>query len=76
MQQYEYVSNDKSSSGDGIPERGVTYHFIFIHMTSNTFILLYKVLVSQHLEYANLVWHPHKVEGIEDIEKVQKKQPS
>ena len=73
MQQYEYASNSKSSSADEIPERDVTYLLIFIHMTSNTFILLYKPLVRPHLKYAKSVYgrHPHQVGDIEDIEKVQ-----
>jgi len=44
----------------------VTYHLIFIHMASNTFILLYKTSIRPHLDYANSVWHPHKVGDIED----------
>ena len=30
----------------------------FIHMNSNTFVLLYKALVRPHVEYANSVWSP------------------
>jgi len=56
MQQCEYTTN-KSSTGDEIRKRDMTYHLIFIHMTSNTFIQLYKALVGPHLEYANSVWH-------------------
>ena len=32
----------------------------FINMDCKTFILLYKALVSPHLEYANSVWSPYK----------------
>ena len=45
----------------------------FIHISSNTFILLYKSIVRPYLDYANSVWHPYKVGDIEDIEKVQKR---
>ena len=48
----------------------------FIHISSNTFILLYTSIVRPHLDYGNSVWHPYKVRDIEDIEKVQKGQPS
>ena len=48
----------------------------FIHFSPNTFIQLYKSIVRPHLDYANSVWHPYKVGDIEDIEKVQKGQPS
>ena len=41
----------------------------FIHMSSNTFILLYKSTVRPHLDYANSVWHPYKDGDIEDNEK-------
>ena len=45
----------------------------FIHFSSNTFIQIYKSIVRPHLDYANSVWHPYKVDDIEDIEKVQKR---
>ena len=45
----------------------------FIHVSSNTFILLYKSRVRPYLNYANSVWHPYKVGDIEDIETVQKR---
>ena len=32
----------------------------FIHMNSNTFVLLYKALVRPHVEYANSVWSPYR----------------
>ena len=44
----------------------------FIHMDSRTFIMLYKVLVRPHVEYANSIWSPYKKGDIEAIEKVQK----
>ena len=42
-------------------------------MDKNTFIMLYKSLVSPHLEYANCVWSPYKKGDVEAIEKVQKR---
>jgi len=45
----------------------------FIHISSSTFILLYKSIIRPHLYYANSVWHTCKVGDIEDIEKVQKR---
>ena len=43
----------------------------FKHMSSDTFIGLYRALVRSHLEYANCVWSPYRVKDIEMIEKVQ-----
>jgi len=45
----------------------------FLHISSSTFILLYKSIVRPDLDYANLVWHAYKVGDIEDMEKVQKR---
>ena len=45
----------------------------FIHMDKSTFVLLYKAMVSPHLEYSNSVWCPFKKGDIESIEKVQKR---
>jgi len=45
----------------------------FIHLDSNSFVLLYKAMVRSHLDYANSVWCPYKKEDIAIIEKVQKK---
>jgi len=42
-------------------------------MDESTFILLYKLMVHPHLEYANSVWCPHKLGDITVIEKVQKR---
>ena len=35
------------------------------------FCLLYKAIVRFQLEYANLVWNPHRKDDIEIIENVQ-----
>ena len=45
----------------------------FIHMNSNTFVLLYKALVRPHVEYANSVWSPYRKSDILAIEKIQKR---
>ena len=42
-------------------------------MDESGFILLYKSMVRPHLEYANSVWCPYKLEDIKEIEKVQKR---
>jgi len=44
----------------------------FIHLDSKCFVLLYKVTVTPHMEYANSVWCTYKKGDIEIIEKVQK----
>ena len=31
----------------------------FIHLTPDSFVILYKALVRSHLEYAVCVWNPH-----------------
>ena len=45
----------------------------FIHMNSNTFVLLYKALVRPHVEYANSVWSPYRKSDMLAIEKIQKR---
>jgi len=42
-------------------------------MDESVFILLYKLMVCPHLEYANSVWYPYKLGDIKEIEKVQKR---
>ena len=52
MQQYEYASNNKSSSGDEIPERDVTYHLIWLliyHWTINRTTHLLPLLSNAYL---------------------------
>jgi len=43
----------------------------FIYLDKDAFVMLYKSLVSSHLEYANSVWNPHRLGLIKDLEKVQ-----
>jgi len=45
----------------------------FQHVDKDAFVLLYKVLVRCHLEYANTVWSPYKQYLTEEVEKVQKR---
>ena len=45
----------------------------FIHLTPDSFVILYKALVRSHLEYAVSVWNPHYQFLIEKLEKVQKR---
>jgi len=48
----------------------------FIHMDESSFILLYKSMVRQHLEYANSVCCPYKQDDIKELEKIQKELPN
>ena len=41
--------------------------------TENCLLNLYKTMVRPHLEYANQVWHPRRIQDIEKLEKVQRK---
>ena len=45
----------------------------FIHLTPNSFVVLYKAMIRSHLEYAVSVWNPHHQSVIEKLEKVQKR---
>jgi len=45
----------------------------FEHIDRVAFIMLYKSCVKSHLEYADLVWSPHRQYLIEKIEKVLQK---
>jgi len=42
-------------------------------MDESSFILLYKSMVRQHLEYGNSVWCPYKQGDIKELEKNPKK---
>jgi len=44
----------------------------FIHLTPDSFVLLYKSIVRSHLEYSECVWDPNHQQLIEKLEKVQK----
>ena len=41
--------------------------------TENCLLNLYKTMVRPHLEYANQVLHPRRIQDIEKLEKVQRK---
>jgi len=43
------------------------------HIDQVAFIMFYKSLVENHLEYAHSVWSPHKQYLIKEIDKVQKR---
>jgi len=45
----------------------------FRDIKQDAFIMLYKSLVRSHLEYANSVWSPYRIQDIEALEKVQKR---
>ena len=45
----------------------------FIHLTSDSFVILHKALVRSYLDYAVCVWNPHYQFLIEKLEKVQKR---
>lgn len=45
----------------------------FAGATEQCLLNLYKTMVRPHLEYANQVWHPKRIQDLEQIEKVQKK---
>jgi hypothetical protein len=45
----------------------------FQHLNTTTFVPLYKSLVRVHLDYASLVWAPHKSKPIDQIEGVQRR---
>ena len=45
----------------------------FDYLNADIFVPLYKALVRSHLDFANSVWAPNKIEHIEEIEKVQKR---
>ena len=45
----------------------------FTCLDEGTFLLLYKVLVRPHLEYANALWSPYKIKDITAIENVQRR---
>jgi len=45
----------------------------FIYLDKGTFVLLYKAMVSPHVEYANSLWSPYTKGDIAVIEKVLKK---
>ena len=44
----------------------------FIYLAPDSFVVLYKVMIRSHLEYAVSVWNPHHQYLIEKLEKVQK----
>ena len=45
----------------------------FINMNKDCFLILYKLLVRTHLEYAHSVWSPYRQGLINDLESVQRR---
>jgi len=45
----------------------------FIYMDEHTFILCYKSMLRPHVEFANSVWCPYKIDDLKKIEKIQKR---
>ena len=45
----------------------------FVDMDKKTFLLLYKLMIRNHLEFAGSVWNPYKINQIKILEKVQKR---
>ena len=45
----------------------------FEDATENCLLNLYKTMVRPHLEYANQVWHPRRIQDVEKLEKIQRK---
>ena len=44
----------------------------FNYITPDSFVVLYKVIIRSHIEYAVSVWNPHHQSLIEKLQKVQK----
>ena len=38
----------------------------FIHLTPDSFVVLYKSIVRSHLEYSECVWNPHHQQLVEN----------
>ena len=51
---------------------GLLYRRFYRNVDSSSLLKLYLALVRPHLEYAAPVWSPHTMQGITDLEKVQK----
>jgi len=45
----------------------------FKYLNSNSFVLLHKSMVRSHVDYCSSVWAPYKNDGIEMLEKVEKR---
>ena len=45
----------------------------FKYLTFSTFVLLYKNMVTSHLDYCSSFWSPYRKGYIEALEKMQKK---
>ena len=65
---FNYHINEKVNKSHSV--LGLIYRN-FNHMSSDTFVMLYKTLVRSHLEYANCVWSPYRQMDIDKTEKVQ-----
>jgi len=67
FKEHIYSKINKAFSILGIIKRN------FRHMTTKTFIMLYKTMVRSHLDYGVSVWAPHHRKFIDDIERVQRR---
>jgi len=45
----------------------------FEYISKNCFVMLYKLLVRSHLEYASSVWYPNRLIDVDKLERVQKR---
>ena len=67
FEEHMYEKINKANNIMGLIRRTFTL------LDETTFLLLYKVLVRTHLEYANTVWNPYKMKHVMALENVQRR---